>query len=60
MLQEIQFWTLTVNQDDSARLVCERDADDIVVEQEIPLTDFPLPELKFFLERGVLLLPSEH
>ena len=30
-LQEIQFWKLTVNDDQSAQLVCERDTDDVVV-----------------------------
>ena len=35
-----------------------------IAEQAIPFTDFPLPEIKLYVEGGpeqpVLLLPSEH
>ncbi len=31
MLQQIQFWKLTVNDDQSALLVCERDEGDVAV-----------------------------
>ena len=54
MLQEIQFWMLTVNPDHSARLVCERDVGDVAVTQAIPYSDFPLSELKLYLEGDVL------
>ncbi|MEM9447015.1 MAG: DUF6876 family protein [Cyanobacteria bacterium P01_E01_bin.6] len=60
MLQEIQFWALTVNDDSSAVLVCERDTDDVVVTQSIAMTDFPLRSIKLYFQQGVLLLPSEY
>jgi hypothetical protein len=31
-----------------------------IVRQEIPYTDFPLPEIKLYLIDNVLLLPSEY
>jgi len=60
MLQQIQFWKLTVNDDQSALLVCERDEGDVAVSQDIPFTDFPLKEVKLYLQNGVVLLPSEY
>lgn len=48
-LKEIQFWTLTVQKDNSAMLHCERDTDDVVVSQRIEYTDFPIPEIRFYL-----------
>lgn len=60
MLQQIQFWILTVDDDGSALLRCERDTDDIAVSQTIPFTDFPLKTLKLYFQGGVLLLPSEY
>jgi hypothetical protein len=66
-LGSIQFWKLTVNADSNAVLVCERDLDDVVVEQKIPHTDFPLKNIKLYLtkmafgrEHAVMLLPSEY
>lgn len=65
-LQEIQFWTLKVKADKSATLICERDSDDVAITQEIPYTDFPLNEIKIWIEPGyageniwVAMLPSE-
>lgn len=60
MLQQIQFWKLTVNPDRSALLICERDSDDVAVTQEIPFTDFPLASVTIYCQDGVLLLPSEY
>lgn len=61
MLREFQIWTLTVNlEDKTAKLVCERDTDDVAVTQNIPYTDFPLPEVKLYLTGGVLMLTSEY
>jgi len=70
MLRYMQFWTLTVK-DRKAVLKCERDSDDVFLTQEIPFTDFPLEEMKIWLEPGetsfgnglqtvmVAMLPSE-
>ncbi|NES25204.1 MAG: hypothetical protein F6K41_41470 [Symploca sp. SIO3E6] len=60
MLQQFQFWTLTVNDDRSARLVCERDEGNVAVTQDIPFTDFPLKRVKLYFQNGVLHLPSEY
>ncbi|NJM67494.1 MAG: hypothetical protein HC851_18380 [Acaryochloris sp. RU_4_1] len=62
-LQEFQVWMLTVNEDHTAVLACYEDSPSVcdpVITQAIPLTDFPLPEIKLYVEYGVLLLPSEH
>lgn len=66
-LGEYQFWTLTVREDRSALLTCERDQDESVIEQEIHFTDFPLQKLRLYLvgmnwyrDGGVLMLPSEY
>lgn len=64
-LNRIQFWKLKINPDQSAILICERDQDDIVITQKIPFTDFPITEITLYLcgmgiNRGVLILPSEH
>ncbi|KJH70248.1 DUF6876 family protein [Aliterella atlantica] len=60
MLKAIQFWTLTVNPDNSALLRCDRDEGDTALTQEIPFTDFPLSEIKLYLVEKVLMLPSEY
>lgn len=63
-LRQVQFWTLKVNPDNSAVLTCERDTDEIICEQKIPFTDFPIQEICLYLcdmgTKGVLLLPSEY
>jgi hypothetical protein len=59
MLQEIQFWKLQVK-DKAGTLICARDSDDMVLTQEIPYTDFPLSEIRFYFQQGVLMLPSEY
>ena len=69
-LREIQFWTLTVK-DKKGIVTCERDSDDVFLTQEIEHTNFPLDEMKVWLELGetsfgqgpvevmVAMLPSE-
>jgi hypothetical protein len=60
MLKDFQIWRLIVNEDKSARLVCERDTDDVVVTQNMRYADFPLTEVKLYLAGGVLMLTSEY
>lgn len=60
MLRDYQFWELQVNADRTAILKCLRDTDDVVREQEVAYTDFPLSSIKFYLVMGVLMLPSEY
>jgi hypothetical protein len=59
-LREFQLWELEVK-DQKGVLTCREDSDlEPVIRQEIEYTDFPLPEIKLYVEGGVLLLPSEH
>lgn len=59
-----QLWELKVDDDNSAILTCRRDSNEKpVIEQEIPFTDFPLPEISLYVEGfdpPICLLPSEH
>ena len=61
-----QFWTLKVDlEKHEAVLICQRDSGEPrLVEQKIPYTDFPLAEIKIWVEgegeNKVCLLPSEH
>jgi len=66
-LQYMQFWTLTVK-DGDAVLICERDEGDVVITQDIGPSDFPLPEMKIWIELGsldglkpawIMMLPTE-
>lgn len=59
MLRHFQIWQLSV-QDKSGVLTLLRDTDDPVLIQEIAYTNFPLPEVKLFLNEKVLMLPSEY
>jgi hypothetical protein len=65
-LHDLQFWHLKVNEDRSAVLTCEADSGEppAVVEQ-IPYTDFPLPEITLYVGRdhlgnSIIYLASEH
>lgn len=54
-LHYIQFWTLRVNtNEETAVLSCERDAGEVVIQHRIAYTDFPLDEIKIWLEIGVV------
>lgn len=65
-LRDIQFWTLKVT-GTAASLICERDEGKVAYTKEIPYTDFPLPEIRIWVEAGecgdkpvmVAMLPSE-
>jgi hypothetical protein len=60
-LKRFQIWKLVVNlEKKTAKLMCERDVNDVVVTQDIAYTDFPLAEVKLYLATGVLMLPSEY
>lgn len=55
-----QLWELKVL--DSKGVVTMREDTNapVLVKQVIEYTDFPLSEIKLYVENGVLLLPSEH
>lgn len=71
-LNELQFWRLKVEEDNSAVLSVEWDLDEIVYSQKIEYTDFPLKSLLLYAMPTVLklegkdrvvtvcYLPSEH
>lgn len=58
--QEFQHWTLTVNDDSTARLVCYGGNRNTVYEKDVAFTGFPLDTISFYLANNVLLLPSEY
>lgn len=65
MLRDMQFWTLKVNPDKSASLICERDSGNVAFTQELEFTDFPLLEIKLFVGPGpqntmTICLPDEY
>jgi len=54
-----QVWTLTVNLEECTAVVHGYNDTTLIITQEIPYTDFPLEEIKFYLMDGIILLPSE-
>jgi len=58
--EEFQVWTLKVNEDCTASLICDDGNDNIVYTQHIEFTDFPIPEIKLFFTDNTILLPSEY
>lgn len=49
-LQTMQFWNLTVNADRSATVTCEWDRHQTVYTQTIGYTDFPLNEVRIWVQ----------
>jgi hypothetical protein len=61
--EEFQVWILTVNCERTPMAVatcCADTSAPVLVRQEIPYTDFPLPSIRLWLVGGVLMLPSEY
>ncbi|MEI2780912.1 MAG: DUF6876 family protein [Candidatus Competibacter sp.] len=56
--EEFQVWVLKVK-DRSAVLTCDNGNGNIVYQQEIPFTDFPLAEITMYFENSTLCLPAE-
>ena len=70
-LQSFQCWKLEANHKGSAVLTCEWDSDQVVFRTELPYTDFPLPEVRIWVQPWynpcqpnrkllVAFLPSEY
>ena len=59
MLREMQFWTLR-KVGDGWELICERDTNDIAIRQKIEYSDFPLDNIRLWVQQNVILLPSEY
>lgn len=68
MLADFQMWQVTVSKDQSVVVTCFRDTGDQAFSQYINFTDFPLPAMKLYVQRGaangeqvmVLMLPGEY
>ena len=58
--EEFQVWKLTVKPDDSATLSCDDGNDNVIFTKQIPFTDFPLKEFRFYYTNNTILLPSEY
>lgn len=58
--EEFQVWTLKVNAERMALLVCDDGNGKIVYTQQIEYTDFPLDEIKLYFANDVIHLPSEY
>ena len=59
--ESFQIWELHKNEDNTAALIMIEDIGlPELVRREIPYTDFPLDDIKLYLIKGVLLLPSEY
>jgi len=58
--REFQVWTLMVCTEDHSAVVRGYNDTTLIVEQQVPFTDFPLGELKLYLIDGIILLPSEY
>jgi hypothetical protein len=57
--EEFQVWKLTVNEKDSATLVCEGVNDNVVSTEAIP-SDFPHESVTLWFADNMIYLPSEH
>lgn len=55
-----QVWMIKVNREDTTAVVSGFYDATLFVRQEIPYTDFPFDEIKFFVIDGVILLASEY
>ena len=56
---EFQVWKLKVCEDQTATASGYNDLD-LIIEQKIEYTDFPLDSFEVYLVRGVILLPGEY
>ena len=57
--QYFQVWKLRVS-DNQGKITCTDGNENFLMSQEIPFTDFPLPEVTLWLTDNVILLPSEY
>jgi hypothetical protein len=57
--EPFQVWNLAVS-DAKGILTCDDGNGNIVYTKQIPFTDFPLPEIKFYFTDNVILLPGEY
>ncbi len=58
--EAFQVWTLTVNEDETATVLCDDGNGRGVFTQAIDFTDFPRGGIKFYFCDNTILLPSEY
>jgi hypothetical protein len=58
--EKFQVWTLTVNPDHTAALVCEDGNSRKVFSKVIEFTDFPMDAFTLWYVQNTILLPSEY
>jgi hypothetical protein len=58
--EDFQVWSIGVNEDESAIVICTDGNDKVLKTQRIPYTDFKAKEATIWVEGNVVLLPSEH
>lgn len=59
--EAFQVWTLQVDKEKKSAVLRAADGNgNVLHEQAIAFTDFPLDEIKFYRADGVLMLPSEY
>jgi hypothetical protein len=58
--EDFQIWKLIVRPDQTATATATSDTKAPLASQDIPHTDFPLPEITLWLIDGTLILPSEY
>ena len=58
--EEFQVWTLTAAADRTGLAVADDGNGREIARQAIEFTDFPLPEIKLYLDQGTLMLPGEY
>lgn len=59
-MEPFQAWSLGVNENHSAIVICTDGNDNILRTQDIPFTDFEAREATIWVECLTILLPSEH
>lgn len=58
--EAFQVWSLGVNEDGTATVICTDGNDKVLKSQSIPYTDFKAKEATVWFADGVILLPSEY
>lgn len=59
-LEEFQVWKLQKHDDNSCTVVCDDGNGNLLRQQFVEYTDFPLKDIKIYVDGGVILLPSEY
>jgi hypothetical protein len=59
-VEEFQVWKLVLGEGNSATLSCGDGNENVVFAEDIPFTDFPLPEFTLWMVHKTIMLPSEY